>query len=207
MPETEETLLDKLLQDKDDAFKARILYLVISTGIEPDDPLFLFFVGTGRLEVLIEDAPKALEQLLKNWAREFWRAIELTEGVIVERQKEAIAKAAKALIESAPTSATSAPQSSKLMTWGVPAIIAFCAFLGGTVGGILSPTEAVADLSSRDRQLLSWAKSEEGIFAKNLIKWNESYLKDCQKEARALDLELAGSKDGFCVLFVEEPKK
>ncbi|MBE9128030.1 MULTISPECIES: DUF6753 family protein [unclassified Coleofasciculus] len=215
MPENDANLLEQVLQDKDDTFKARVLQLVVATGIDVNDPVFLLLTATGRLEVMLEDAPKSLEKLLKAWGSEFWRTVELTESVVVERQKEAIARSAQSLIEQAPR----LESSNQKHNWSRAAFpivaIAIAAILGGFLGGIVSNgnTSSPTTLNAQDAQLLKWASSNEGKLAKNLVEWNAEYLKNrqCAKDVQNLGVELTVgeqiAKSGFCVLWVEPPNK
>lgn len=202
----EDGFLERLLQDKDDAYRARILHLVLSTGIDPTDPVFLLLVATGRLEVMLEDAPKSLEKLLKTWASEFWRTVELTESVVVERQKEAIARAAQSLIESAPKPETPESHKSK---WYAPFLPLVLAGVGAALGAML--VNSPSSLSASDAQLLKWAKSKEGRLAQNLVEWNSDYLENrrCTQEVQDLGVELTvGDRvttSGYCVLWVVPP--
>lgn len=220
MPEIEEKVLqedgflERLLQDKDDAYRARILHLVLSTGIDPTDPVFLLLVATGRLEVMLEDAPKSLEKLLKTWASEFWRTVELTESVVVERQKEAIARAAQALIEDAPKPIPTTDTTVSL--WSAPILrvvvaAAVAALIGGGVGSRLLGESGNTRLTAQDTQTLKWAHSKDGQLANNLVEWNSDYLKNrrCTKEVQNLGVELTvGDRvatSGYCVLWVVPP--
>lgn len=76
-------LLNAALEGKSEDFKKRVWDYVGKSGLVPNDPLFLVLVATGRLEVLLEDAPDRLEQLFKNWNRELSRNLELVEGAEV----------------------------------------------------------------------------------------------------------------------------
>ncbi|HBL13791.1 MAG TPA: hypothetical protein DD379_20830 [Cyanobacteria bacterium UBA11162] len=217
------TLLEQVLEGKDNDFKARVLNLVVNTGLTPDDPVFLMLLATGRLEIMLEDAPLALEKLLKTWAKEFWRSIELVETATVERQKEAIAKAAQELIEQASKNqklslnnkaqpfCLSSFVPAAAVVLGAIALGAVLVFLGSTTL-INSPTVS-AKLSSKDAELLKWASSKDGQFARSLLEWNAEYLKDkqCAKDVQRLNVELTlGNKvssSGFCVLWIEPPNK
>jgi hypothetical protein len=215
----EESLLEQVLQDKDDTFKARVLQLVVATGIDPSDPVFLLLTATGRLEVMLEDAPKSLERLLKTWASEFWRTVELTESVVVERQKEAITKAAQSLVEQGVKSADCRDvpwRVSTQLSLLFPVIsVAVAAIFGGFLGTMVSNENRSlpTTLNPQDAQVLIWAKSDQGKLAQNLVEWNADYLKNrqCVQDVERLGVELTVgeqvAKSGFCVLWVEPPHK
>jgi uncharacterized protein YdiU (UPF0061 family) len=57
-----DTLLNRLLDGRSDAFKAKVLDIVYRHHIDPNDPNFQILIATGQLEVLLQDAPQDLEQ-------------------------------------------------------------------------------------------------------------------------------------------------
>jgi len=74
--------------------------------------------------------------------------------------------------------------------------------------GEFAPGEAV-HLTQEQAEVLRWATSAEGKFARNLIKWNSDSLTglECKKDVKRLGvtLEIAGrpSTSGFCTIWVE----
>lgn len=210
-----EDLLTEAMDGKSDEFKRRVMDFVGKSGLEPDDPLFLVLVATGRLEVLLEDAPDTLEQLFKNWSRELSRNLSLVESATIERQKLAIAKAAGELIKKAEQQ-----EARRLFTSIVPAAGLVVAILGlGFILGMSIPVWLGGGLSEPQRltftqlEALRWAESSEGKFARNLMKWNAGYLdtKECLKDPQRLKvtLNLDGRKglSGFCVVWTVPPNE
>ncbi len=57
-----DTLLNRLLEGRSDTFKAKVLDIVYRHHLDPNDPNFQILIATGQLEVLLQDAPQALEQ-------------------------------------------------------------------------------------------------------------------------------------------------
>jgi len=212
--------LDAALEGYGDEFKGKVLDIVTKTGLEPDDPLFLVLAATGRLEVLLEDAPDTLGQLFKNWSRELARNLELVESATVERQKAAIAKAAGELISRAEKQ-----EAERLFTSIFPAAGLVLSILGlGFILGMSVPpwlqgvwgggyVESNTSLTFNQLQALRWAESGEGKFARNLMRWNAGYLdtKECLKDPRRLKvtLNLNGRKaySGFCVVWTVPPNE
>jgi len=212
--------LDAALEGYGDEFKGKVLDIVTKTGLEPDDPLFLVLAATGRLEVLLEDAPDTLGQLFKNWSRELARNLELVESATVERQKAAIAKAAGELISRAEKQ-----EAERLFTSIFPAAGLVLSILGlGFILGMSVPpwlqgvwgggyVESNTSLTFNQLQALRWAESGEGKFARNLMRWNTGYLdtKECLKDPQRLKviLNLNGRKaySGFCVVWTVPPNE
>jgi len=58
-------LLDLVLENKSDTFKRQVYEIVYVYKVDPDDPMFLILVATGRLEVMMTNFPQHLERLLR----------------------------------------------------------------------------------------------------------------------------------------------
>jgi hypothetical protein len=56
-----QSLLELLLEGRDDSFKARVWEIVQRYHLDTDDPNFQVLIATGQLEVLLETAPAQLE--------------------------------------------------------------------------------------------------------------------------------------------------
>lgn len=63
-------LLDRVLAGKSDDVKARVLELVYRLGIDSRDELFLVMIALGQLQILVEDAPNAWENLFFDFKNE-----------------------------------------------------------------------------------------------------------------------------------------
>ncbi len=209
------TLLDKLIEGKSEEFKRKVLELVARTGLGPNDPLFVILLSTGRLEVLMEETPAALEALFTSWTREIRRSLDLVEQATLERQKTAITEGVAALIRKAERQ-----EASRLLHSVVPAAGLLFAVLGTgflmgmTVppflgGGLTEPMRLTVDQATA----LRWATSTEGKFARNLLDWNRGYLDNlaCIKDTKRLGikLELGGkpATSGFCTIWVQSPEQ
>ncbi|MGI2909013.1 DUF6753 family protein [Tolypothrix sp. VBCCA 56010] len=204
--------LDAAFEGYGDEFKGKVLDIVTKTGLEPDDPLFLVLAATGRLEVLLEDAPDTLGQLFKNWSRELARNLELVESATVERQKLAISKAAGELIRKAQISEGQRLLASLVPTAGLLLAILGVGFIMDMsippwLAGGFDPT-GPRHLTLSQAETLRWAESGEGKFARNLMQWNRGYLdnkscvKDVQRLKVVLNLDNRRAKSGFCLVWV-----
>lgn len=208
-------LLTAALVGKSEEFKKRVWDYVGKSGLVPGDPLLLVLLATGRLEVLLEDAPDTLEQLFKNWSKEISRNLELVESATLERQKLAIARAAADLIKK-----VEQQEARRLSTMILPAAGLVTAILSlGFILGMSIPPWLEGGLSQPQRltmnqlEALRWAESNEGKFARNLMKWNAGYLdnKECQKDAQSLKVTLTQgnrkASSGFCILWTVPPNE
>jgi hypothetical protein len=218
---TPDKLLAEALSGKSEAFKRRILDFALGFGVSQDDPLFLVLVATGQLEVMLKEAPETLQLLFQNWNRDLARNLELVEQVAVERQKVAIDRAAHALVHKAQLS-----EGKQLLTAVFPAaILLFFTLSVGFIMGILIPdwltgvlgggyTKLQAtSLTWNELEAMKWALSNEGKFARDLIKWNQGYLEngDCVKDAKRLGVILSQygrkAKSGHCLIWAVPPSK
>ncbi|MDF5724912.1 MAG: hypothetical protein PUP91_31545 [Rhizonema sp. PD37] len=208
-------LLNAVLSGKTEEFQRRVLDVVVKTGLEPDDPVFLVLLATGRLEVLLEDSPQALERLFKGWTNEIKRTLDLVEQTTLEQQKSAIAVAAGDLIRQAERK-----EARRFFTSLIPAMAVLLCCVGiGVLLGITVPGWMGGGLTKERRltveeaEALRWAQSKEGRFARNLMKWNSGSLDnlDCTQDVKRLGvtLEVAGrpSVAGFCTIWVQPPDK
>jgi thiamine kinase-like enzyme len=72
-------LLDRMLEGKPDAAKARVLNLVYRLKIDANDPLFLVMTAMGYLQTLIEDSPQEWEETFAAFREELnaWTELHL----------------------------------------------------------------------------------------------------------------------------------
>lgn len=82
--------LDRALEGKSDAVKARVLDLILRYGVDPENEFFMLFVAFGYLQVLVEDAPKSWQSLFENFQRELhqWsqQNLRTLQGIIQQSQ-------------------------------------------------------------------------------------------------------------------------
>ncbi|MFB2876175.1 DUF6753 family protein [Floridanema aerugineum] len=212
---SQQILLDRLLEGRDSNFKSKVLDYIQLTELSPDDPAIIMAILTGNLAFMLEDAPASFEHLFREWSGEIQRALHLAEKLVVERQKAAIADAAKELVRS-----TESSQATKLFSAIIPAAgvllgaIGLGFFMGLTVPPFLGGGLAgKVNLTQKEANTLRWALSDEGKFARNLMDWNRDYLKQqaCESDAQALGAKLKfGSRtalSGYCFLWIEPPEK
>jgi hypothetical protein len=57
-------LIEILLEGRSDAFKAKVLEAVYRHQLDPDDPNLQIMIATGQLEVLLEEMPDRLQQII-----------------------------------------------------------------------------------------------------------------------------------------------
>lgn len=208
-------LLNRLLKDKSEDFQQKVWDYVALTDVQPDDPAVIFTILLGQLQLLLTEAPDTLERLFQEGSGELKQTLELSERVLIARQKKAIADAALAVIREA---RAEAQRKEGLQPWSTIALASGCLsgilglgfFLGMTIspflqGGYVENMRITADRAAT----LRWAESNEGKRAREIIELNSQYLNDCEKDVHRLGLTLTFNgmtkKSGFCLLWIKKP--
>lgn len=208
-------LLKRLLKDKSEDFQQRVWDYVALTDLQPDDPGIIFPILLGQLQLLLSETPDTLERMFKEGSAELKQSLELSERVLIARQKKAIADAALAVIREARSEAKKKeglqPLSTIALASGCLAgILGLGFFLGMTIspflqGGYVENMQITADRAAT----LKWAESNEGRKAREIYALNSQYLNSCEKDVKRLGLTLTfngiGKKSGFCLLWIKNP--
>lgn len=233
---SDRNLLDVLLRDKDDLFKAQVMEIVALLGIYPSDPLFYVLISTGTLQALLERSPKELEYMFNTWSDRLFQGFQDMDKQIqdtIDAQSKAAIKIYQKDISKGvtdvlnKTSVKQAQRNLPTLIWAgsiclaVVSIGLIAGWSGGSaktmndlkVGG-LDPS-GLRRLTQKELATLTWANSSDGQYARNLFEWNKELLsnngKECQSEARSLGVVLRlGNKeaiDGFCPLWVVAPSQ
>lgn len=188
--------LDTALEGRSDHFKQKVLDVVRRSGINTKDPLFLVLSSLGKFEVLMEEIPDKLETVVKTWTIEIDNKLDKASSVAIVQQKSAIAKAAVALLKKGGQQKSSAIFGSMLpFALLLPGIFGVGLLIGSIIpawrgGGLTEPVR----LTFEEKELLTWAKSKDGQFARQVMRWNDFDLNVCRQEPERLK--------GRCVLWV-----
>ena len=207
------SLLEKLLDGRSEEFKRKVFQLVAQTGYSEGDPLFVILLATGTLQTLLNEKPVEIDEMFNRWFNSITKSMDLVEKEIVERQKEAIAKAAGDLIQKAERQ-----EASRFFTSILPGAIAVSVVLiVGFVAGITVPPVlkggyvAGEKLTAEDVETLRWANSNDGKYARQLMSWNADYLKVCARDVVEIPVKLQmgqrEAKKGFCLLWIKPPEE
>lgn len=207
------SLLEKLLEGRSEEFKRKVFQLVAQTGYSEGDPLFVILLATGTLQTLLNEKPVEIDEMFNRWFNSITKSMDLVEKEIVERQKEAIAKAAGDLIRKAERIEASRFFTSILpgaMAVGVILVVGFVA--GITVPPVLKGGYVAGEkLTADEVETLRWANSDEGKYARQLMSWNADYLKVCNQDVTSLPVKLKmgqrEAKKGFCLLWIKPPNQ
>ncbi|WP_013325630.1 DUF6753 family protein [Gloeothece verrucosa] len=204
------SLLVQVLDDKDVIFRAKVLNLVVKHGLNGNDPLFLVLIAVGALQVMLEEAPAALEITIEEMKKSSHKAsidaIAQTQKLVAASVRELIGK----------TEAIQMKRPSKVL---IPGLALFTAvFSLGAISGICASV-TFNQLASSGYKIatfdeavaLAWALSRDGRAAKNLYEWNKAYLDSgkciADMDKLGVKLTLGGTQvqSGFCALWVVPP--
>jgi hypothetical protein len=203
-------LLDKLAPD----VKAEVLEIVKASGFSEQDPIFSLLLATSTLQVLVLQAPQAIRQSYEHCHGEILSQLKDYEKAAARGIQNHLSASVKDLIRQANLK-------TKEPTWKAIAIISaatLTVFAVGCLSGVTwaSRQHAIAreqgKLTPPEQQALDWAMSEEGQYAQNLMRWNDS-LQDgsCQVQVKNLGITLqygkAIARSGFCFAWVKPPNE
>jgi len=207
------SLLEKLLEGRSEEFKRKVFQLVAQTGYSEGDPLFVILLATGTLQTLLNEKPAEIDEMFNRWAGGITKSMSLVEKEIIERQKTAITEAAGDLIRKAERQDSTRFFKSILpgsVAAGVVLVVGFVA--GMTVPSAMQGGYVAGErLTASDVEVLRWAKSKDGLYARQLLEWNEDYLKICERDIANIPVKLkmgtTEAKRGFCLLYTKPPEQ
>jgi hypothetical protein len=191
-----EASLDTTLAGQSDHFKQKVLDVVRRSGINPKDPLFLVLSSLGKFEVLMEDIPGKLNTVVEGWTTEIDDKLDKASSVAIVQQKSAIAKAASTLLSKTEQKKARSVFSPLIATTLVLSGVFGVVMLAGNIffiwkgRGLTEPVQ----LTGEEQETLNWAKSKDGEFARQIMKWNDFDLSVCRAKKAQLK--------GRCMIWV-----
>ena len=82
-------VLDACLSSESPEVKAKVYQIINTSGLEPDDPMFLILALTGQMRVFLETAPTELSKLLKEWKESNSRSLEqISQTILLIEEKQ-----------------------------------------------------------------------------------------------------------------------
>ena len=218
-----QSLLNRVLADKDAQAKAAILRTAYQAQLGKDDPLFVILLATGQLEWLLEEQPEQIKQLFQEWLAIFEqereqirlllddteKVLQLKSKAALDVQKRNISKTVTELVRSAALEKV-AHDAQALICAGLILLgaIGIGAILGFGVTKYAFSSEVELDptgarqLTLQQATALNWEMSEQGQYARQLMEWNQTLLSKrgrsrlCEQEVKQLGitLELEGRR-------------
>jgi hypothetical protein len=209
--------IDRLLDGKSEAFKAKVLEFVTKSGLSTQDPEFVVLLAISILTGVLTEKPTQMNEMFVRWQQGIQQSLELTEIKIFEQQKTAvnvaISQTARELVRKAERQ-----EANRFWKSIAPGVIVTGIVLAvGFVAGMAVPTYLSGGyvegrkLTAQDAATLDWANSADGQLARNLVDWNRDYLKVCERDIKKLGVRFSlgnqKSSSGFCLLWVTPPQQ
>ena len=178
----QDTLLSLALDGQDERFKNKVYELVVELKLDPDDPLFLMLVATGRLELMLEEHPGELSTLFDQWEervygqlQNYQQGLEQYERTAVKAQQKAIAESVQSLIRKT-TFDKLVHTFSAASTVIAGTLLLVAVGVGGALGIAWSQAQQAQivyapgqprQLTLEEANALHWAMGADGRFAKH----------------------------------------
>ncbi len=214
MLDKSDNMLDRLLANYDAQQRERILEIVNAFGLKKDDPVFLLMVGVSAVQTLVEDAPGRIEHSFEYAQQQINEHLEGYQRAARTGVENKVAESAQRLVEQ------TQENKAKIGLWSIAAgSVAILTTLAIGITGGFAYQEATTKLDPRGKvqltleeaKALEWAMSQEGQYAKQLMRWNEQLLGDCQQQIQELGVTLKygarEARSGFCLVWTQPPEK
>ncbi len=218
--ERNQKALTQLLECETDEAKAWVDTFLKQSGSALEDPFCVQIATNAYLAYVIRNKPDEIRsafeigetKLFKSLGQEFDSKKDSYEQALSAELEARIARMAERLLQERTGKQVAATQPGIKFKIALPIGCLVGIMLGlscgffvwGNSNGILSP---------KDAQILNWAKSKPGIFARQLIEWNGVRLLNlrCEAEAKAENITLAvegiQATRGVCAVFVRDPRQ
>ncbi|WP_414529383.1 DUF6753 family protein [Nodularia chucula] len=175
--------------------QAKIQALSLSLGISPDDPMFQIMLTLGRYEETMIEIPARMEAMVEAWAVLIDRKLEQTSKTTQSMHYAVVSSSVReVLAQELPNLSPKMlePGKMKLGIWPISAIFGGVMAVGALLGSlttwniVANYVDAASIITNNDLQLLEWVKSEEGKFAREILKDNQSTISACKADENRL---------------------
>ncbi|MEA5526698.1 DUF6753 family protein [Nodularia spumigena] len=175
--------------------QAKIQELSLSLGISPDDPMFQIMLTLGRYEETMIEIPARMEAMVEAWAVLIDRKLEQTSKTTQSMHYAVVSSSVReVLAQELPNLSPKMlePGKMKLGIWPISAIFGGVMAAGALLGSlttwniVANYVGAASIITNNDLQLLLWVKSEEGKFAREILKDNQSTISACKADENRL---------------------
>jgi hypothetical protein len=231
-------LMEEVLKHQPEDVKERVRWLVELSGIRPNDPIFLILLSCRIVHVLLEKAPQNIgdgfdASLVKLAAslEKYLEKLEESQKIHFDKEKKHYQQLEAAALKISEAKVNSAieriladndlsrkgkisPRIWAIIATGAVGVTSMLTGLlagWGWTTGQYARTDAVY-LSREELNLLDWAKSDRGRYAKELFAWNDDLGdRSCQKKVKDLGVTIqigtATATSGYCWIWVEPSSK
>ncbi len=205
-------LIDIALEGESAEFKNKVYQIIKQTGIRETDPVFPLLVSTSSLKVLLEKAPKEYKSAGDYVTEQLMERLETYKSAASKGIEKNISDSVSSLVDGAMEKAKGSKSKMTFFSLvGAGTII--CTSLGlGLVGGWgysqyqISKQQQMS-LTNEQIEALKWATSDQGEFARDMLRWNEDVIDgSCQEKVSQLGVTLnylgKQAVSGYCFLWV-----
>lgn len=217
-------IIDTALGDVVPEIKQQVFTFLVKCKIRPNDPLFVLMLSCRYFHLLSLDFPKKIEQAIERGVVKLNGEVnekvrKITDDVYssaVASTEAEIAKCVNRLLEkqnkSTPTQ--------RWLNYGKSALLTIIPLISGILfTHQYYERQQLASLELENRQLLNWAKSKEGQFAKKIMTWNPGLFNGkCEQSVANLgigygeiirkdgqNVGIRETKKGYCVVWRQPP--
>lgn len=213
--------VDLALKDVKPQIKEEVYRFLIISKVQPDDPLFKLMLACHYFNLVTLNAPNEIEKAFEvgtvNLLDKLAEQIGELKGACVKQVEADISRTVNRLLEK---QGNSTPRQ-KWLNFGKYGLLTFIPLMMGIfLTNQYYQRQQLGTLELENRQLLSWARSKEGQFAKKLMNWNPGLFNGrCEQSVANLgigfgevirkDGENVGmreTKNGYCVVWRKPPK-
>ncbi|MBE9052764.1 hypothetical protein IQ243_20515 [Nostocales cyanobacterium LEGE 11386] len=183
--------MEDVMRGYSESEQAKIQELSLALGISADDPMFQIMLTLGRYEETMIEIPARMEAMVEAWAVLIDKKLEQTSKTTQSMHYAVVSNSVReVLAEELPNLKTLQSGKLKLGIWPISAILGGVMAAGALLGSlttwnvVANYVGAASIITNNDLQLLEWAKSEDGKFARNLVGNNKSTISACKDENR-----------------------
>lgn len=221
--ERNQKALTQLLERETDEAKAWVDNFLKQSGSALEDPFCVQIATNAYLAYVIRNKPDEIRsafeigesKLFKSLGQEFDAKKDSYEQALSAELEARIARMAERLLDecTGKTPANIVTQKPQLSKFKIPILMCISGMVVGITCGFVLWGNSNQNLSPQEAQMLNWAKSKSGIFARQLINWNGDRLinRRCEAEAQAENITLAvegiQATRGVCAVFVRDPRE
>ncbi|MEB3281234.1 MAG: DUF6753 family protein [Lyngbya sp.] len=218
--ERNQKALTQLLECETDEAKAWVDNFLKQSGSALEDPFCVQIATNAYLAYVIRNKPDEIRsafeigesKLFKSLGQEFDAKKDSYEQALSAELEARIARMAERLLDERTGKPVTITQPNIKLTIAVP-IGCLVGIIVGLSSGFIVWGSSNSTLSVKDAQMLNWAKSKPGVFARQLMEWNGSRLvtRNCEAEAKTENITLAvdgiQATRGVCAVFVRDPRE
>ncbi len=213
--------VDLALKDVKPQIKEEVYRFLIISKVQPDDPLFKLMLACHYFNLVTLNAPNEIEKAFEvgtvNLLDKLAEQIGELKGACVKQVEADISRTVNRLLEKQGNSTPT----TRWLNFGKYGLLTFIPLMMGIfLTNQYYQRQQLGTLELENRQLLSWARSKEGQFAKKLMNWNPGLFNGrCEQSVANLgigfgevirkDGENVGmreTKNGYCVVWRKPPK-